>query len=384
MSLHPAKGLTKIIILTCLILFGLSISVIHAENPPFDLNKLYFESIKTPASNWGLLEDREGFIWVTTASESFRYDGNSFKPYEELPIYSSSVYEDHQGILWFSTVSTLVSYDKASDTTRTFKADPADVKALPGGFSIDGSQYFAEDSRGNLWLATTKGLCRYDREQQSFVTVRTVGDASPMDNQVSALLPSADGQLWVGTRSGLHKFDPFTGRVTKWYKSDNFTANALHGEFVLALWEEENGVLWVGTKTGCLSRLDPATDSFSHYMHDPDESHGGSHSHVRTLFVSPDTPDLLWIGTFGGGLNILNRVSGEFHEYRYDENSLGQGSIGDNDILKIIQDRRNKNIWVLSRNSLNRIDPGAQPFTAHVTKSGNPNSLLPGAHYIGI
>ena len=94
-------ALKKVVILTLplLILFNPWSPATHAQDPPFDLNNLYFEFIKTPASNWSLTEDREGFIWLATASDSLRYDGNEFIVYPKLPVYASSVYQDQERTL---------------------------------------------------------------------------------------------------------------------------------------------------------------------------------------------------------------------------------------------------------------------------------------------
>jgi ligand-binding sensor domain-containing protein len=75
----------------------------------------------------------------------------------------------------------------------------------------------------------------------------------------------------VGTATGLHKFDPRTGRVLQRYAATPNDPNTLHGKYVQATVEDEEGVLWAGTTAGGLNRLDPKEETFSYYTADAAE-----------------------------------------------------------------------------------------------------------------
>ena len=60
----------------------------------------------------------------------------------------------------------------------------------------------------------------------------------------------------------------------------------------------------MGTFGGGLNRYVGETDSFVHYLHDPENPRSLSHNTVRTLYQDDD--GLLWIGTGGGGLNVMD------------------------------------------------------------------------------
>ena len=68
-----------------------------------------------------------------------------------------------------------------------------------------------------------------------------------IDGRVRALQPSADGALWVGTRSGLQRFD---GRRFE----PIALRDAQSAESVMSLHEDADGTLWVGTGAGALYR----------------------------------------------------------------------------------------------------------------------------------
>lgn len=61
---------------------------------------------------------------------------------------------------------------------------------------------FAEDSMGHIWIATFRGLNKYDayEYQQYFCTDDSLG---PQDNQIKDLLRDREGRLWVSSVNGL-------------------------------------------------------------------------------------------------------------------------------------------------------------------------------------
>ena len=74
-----------------------------------------------------------------------------------------------------------------------------------------------EDHTGTIWLDTNGGgLHRYDPEADAFVrfTYDPSDPQSLRDNDVLALLEDRDGVLWVGTCAGLARRYPLSTVVT--------------------------------------------------------------------------------------------------------------------------------------------------------------------------
>lgn len=69
-------------------------------------------------------------------------------------------------------------------------------------------------------------------------------------NPVTAVVQSRDGYLWLGTYTGLMRFDGV--RVTVF---DSATTDGLQNSRITSLYEDPDGVLWIGHETGELSRL---------------------------------------------------------------------------------------------------------------------------------
>jgi len=74
-----------------------------------------------------------------------------------------------------------------------------------------------------------------------------------------ALAQDPLGFIWLGTQSGLVRWDGYGARE---YLADPTTAGNLPDSYVRTLLVDRMGALWIGTKSGGLARYDPGTDAF--------------------------------------------------------------------------------------------------------------------------
>ena len=84
-------------------------------------------------------------------------------------------------------------------------------------------------------------------------------DQGLQHNHVMAIAEDGDGFLWVGTQGGLARWD---GYRFKPYLPDPKVASALPDNYVHTLYTDGQGRLWVGTGSGGLARYDREQDSF--------------------------------------------------------------------------------------------------------------------------
>ena len=99
---------------------------------------------------------------------------------------------------------------------------------------------------GFLWIGTQDGLLRFDGRH--FMPIQFLQQASPI--LVSALAEAPDGALWVGTRSGLARI-PSPGSVELGRTvSSVFHPDSGEGDSIQCLHFSRKGEFWVGTHTG--------------------------------------------------------------------------------------------------------------------------------------
>src|SRR5260370_5209953 len=121
-------------------------------------------------------------------------------------------------------------------------------------------------------------------------TIFTVEDGLT-DNIVNAIVQTENGLLWVGTESGLARFD---GR--EFIPIDLHIPDAPPQGSVSSLVEASNGDLWVGTHAGVVLIPRSALDQFdsaqlTYYQLSPgarDEAEALYQTRARLIFIAPN------------------------------------------------------------------------------------------------
>jgi signal transduction histidine kinase/ligand-binding sensor domain-containing protein len=166
-------------------------------------------------------------------------------------------------------VQTLSQLYHTAWTTRD--GAPADIFAL------------AQTADGFLWLGSSTGLFRFDGVR--FEPFEPPTDQALPSANVAALLALRDGGLWVGYRFGGASLIQ-RGAIRNYGEGDG-----LPGGTVWTLAEDSDGTIWVGT-TGGLARLDHGR----WHRVGPDEGFAGLN--VNSLLV--DRTRRLWVASSDG------------------------------------------------------------------------------------
>lgn len=118
----------------------------------------------------------------------------------------------------------------------------------------------AQDRAGFIWVATSKGLTRYDGYRLRPIEQDGETNAQRNLGWVRALAPGRDGRMWIGTEfRGLMAHDPVRDRVEPHVGAP---IDAKTHAPIRALAEEARGAspaIWVGTMGQGLYRYEPAT-----------------------------------------------------------------------------------------------------------------------------
>ncbi|HEY6509480.1 MAG TPA: two-component regulator propeller domain-containing protein, partial [Vicinamibacterales bacterium] len=100
----------------------------------------------------------------------------------------------------------------------------------------------AQDAAGYLWIGTSTGLVRFDGFE--FQPWSTVGE-SPLPGQaVQSVLSARDGSLWLGLSDAQGPARIQGTRVTTYSGDPAFDGNGA------TLVEDRHGTIWAGTRTG--------------------------------------------------------------------------------------------------------------------------------------
>lgn len=334
-----------------------------------------------------LAQDKTGFLWAGTQEGAFRFDGHRFVRFgraDGLPSeLVDAVHVSRDGTLWVATDLGVARLEGAR--FRAF--GPAE------GLATDalGTQPFAEDGEGRLWVVDAEGLRVQDgprfqaidlgpaftahemesvasgpdgaiwvgargqvaRRTEGSVEVLDTGDGVP-DERVEALLVARDGALWIRTASRLlrrpkegGRFEDRTGRLPP---SNSFGS----------LMEDEDGVLWVPTDFGLArSRPDGGWEVVG-------ASRGLTADAV--LSVLRDRDGSVWVGLAGGGLDRWLGYP------RWSALTTAEGL--NNDAVWAIERDREGALLVGTDRGLNHIDPTTGAIRTWQAADGLPGHCV--------
>jgi signal transduction histidine kinase/streptogramin lyase len=277
----------------------------------------------------------------------------------ESGLDSASFYEDHLGTFWIVYGADrgdggLATFDRTTNTITNFSLyDRKSGKRMSSGVLK-----LLEDENGTLWFASeSEGLLRFDREHARMISYRNQPDnvLSIAEDRLISLGKDHQGNIWTA----FHARSPNVFSI----KKPSFTPllrpslspNSLGEYIVNAIYEDRERVLWVGI-TGSLLRIDPRSGDYA-FFHP-----SGSGLHFDPVAIAEDSQGNLWVGTVTEGLYRFNRSTGKFQNYvhRPDDPS----SLSANTIIRIFVDRAGR-IWLATGNGLDRFDPSTGHFATY-------------------
>ena len=112
------------------------------------------------------------------------------------------------------------------------------------------------DGEGNLWLGTLSALVRFNPEQRSFTTIEKEKDGTPVvSKQITTLFRDSHKRLWIGGEEGLSVFKQEGLDIQK---ASILPVSNVTKLFTSCIYEASNGVIWVGTREGfyCFNEKD--------------------------------------------------------------------------------------------------------------------------------
>ncbi len=241
--------------------YGFSLWEIEAFGPQPAL-KQYQPAIDqaSPSVVSTFISDRQEQIWFAGGIPALlgRYEEET----DQWKIYSpddpnalASIYLieiDRQGRFWMTGYSPnskpLIQFNPETEAWIYYRPQASDSTSL----SSDGISRIFVDREGHLWIATDNGINLYQAESDNFQ--RLLPGVSIQFNE-NAFHQDRKGRIWLATENdGLYQLDADRGVVRHFTEE----ANGLPSQSLSSIMEDRNGLLWLGTKGG-LGRFDPET-----------------------------------------------------------------------------------------------------------------------------
>lgn len=236
----------------------------------------------------------------------------------------NAMMRDAEGGLWILTNLGGVNY-QAKQTKQFDYYPPVYHEGLVYAGKVIGP--FCEGRDGNLWVGTRSGLCHFDVRTQQ-LNRYAISGRTDLNFDIRSLLLDGD-RLWIGTYGeGLRVLDIPTGRL-KSYRHLKDIPNTICSDDVLALHKDRSGQIFVGTSWG-LCRYNAAEDNFSTIT--------TIGSMISVVDILEDVYENLWIATASSGVFRYSRRNDHWKHYLHQ--SSDPATLTNNSIIKLFEDSK--------------------------------------------
>jgi len=308
----------------------------------------------------------DGSLWIGTGKGIARWDAESgFAPAIEDPALAGANVNDllvsRDGSLRVATRGGGLLVRGRDGVLVAHHHDPSD----PASLAHDNVSVLHEDAAGRIWVGTRgAGLLRHDPAKGGFAPVPAPeGSYAP---QIHAIAEDADGRLWIAASGGIHLLARGEERM-KPLREAHPKLEPLSSDQVTALLPDANGIVWAGTADAGLDRINLDTGEVANFNR---AVHGLPDDGVAAL--AKDQNNLLWVAT-RNGIGRLNAMQSEFRLFGEDDGLLRAGF----NPGAVVRDRRGR-LCFGGEDGFNLIDPAKLPALPRA-----PNPILTSFEYFG-
>ncbi len=248
----------------------------------------------------------------------------------------TSVLKDRSGSIWIST--TMGGVNKADLPEANFEKYLFDPLK---GESIASENIFRlyESNDETIWIATTKGLDRFDIKTRKFT-------GKPLYSEFSAVFQDCEGNILVSPNiGGLYKLT----NKNKWLSYIDSADGSYSNRFV-SFYQRKSGHFWIGNLTGDLYLFDELTHQRKRV----------ANINNAVNVICEDAFGFLWFGGIATGLVCYDPKQDTV--FQFSSKADDSSTLNDNSIIIIFEDH-SANLWIGTNKGLNRYNRDVKTFT---------------------
>jgi signal transduction histidine kinase/ligand-binding sensor domain-containing protein len=296
---------------------------------------------------------KDGTLWVAADDSRllYRADPNSktiTNVHTEKQVWG--ILADH-GQIWVGTWGGgLLQFDENRSLIHRFKHDPKDPSSILNDTIWTLYKNPEEDV---IWVGTNKGIEILNTVSKKFSRFTLGKDQNGIDQLGPKIFQDKNRNLWIGTSAGLIRYNRNDGSVRQWL-SDPKDSTSIGSNLVNTILEDEEGNIWVGTwgDNGGIWKLNSKSGKFHSYF-----------KGISCRILFEDRSGVFWTGTQQGFFRYDKRED-KFLAF-FDAKS----SISNLPTSGILEDQKN-NLWVVAAASIIKINPERNNYFLFGNKYG--------------
>jgi signal transduction histidine kinase/ligand-binding sensor domain-containing protein/DNA-binding response OmpR family regulator len=342
----------------------------------FEVFKNYNNDENSLSTNFllSLAEDADKNIWIgsnhgglvkysTTDEKFYRYTMLENDRTSLPGLVVRCIHVDSNNSVWIGTHSGFAKYDQKKDCFKQFsfpednKDQIYDIRAIfqlnpeeliiqsDHGFfkfrlkteTLERLEFYAPnldqelfrqnnpvcfDSKGNLWIGSTKGLIKLNIKTGQFKRYQSDNSTSKSinSNSYSVIFEDSRKNIWIGTENkGVNLYNSDRDEFTS-YTAGSIKRNSIANNIISNIYEDNNSNVWFSTLEGGVSYFSYKNNQFEYFAHDPDDANSLSNNKIGAFYE--DRNGFIWIGTEDGGLNKFSPKTGSIEKYALKTNFI--------------------------------------------------------------
>lgn len=323
--------------------------------------------------------DRQKNLWLTGIRG---VEKMSFFPYsyKHTPIdYGMEIralWLDGQKRLWIASKSGIIRIYAPDGELQGYLNQQGAISKAEARFT-DNIYCFMEDKDGIIWMGgKEKGLFRLEKRDETHFNIQQFvhqpeNQYSLSSNSVYSLCQDSHGRIWIGSfGGGINLLTKSPENKLRFIHSNNELKNFPTSHFmkVRCITEVPGGTIIAGTTEGMLTFSNcfeqPEEIKFHQNIRKPGIASSLASNDVMNIYT--DSRKTIYVSTFTGGVSkVLSRdllnPNIEFKTY-----TVRDGLASDL-VLSTIEDPQ-KNLWIVSENTLSRFNPEEETFDNYGSK----------------
>lgn len=222
------------------------------------------------------------------------------------------------------------------------------------GLSHNSIRHITQDEHGFLWIGTFSGLNRFDGyEFKTYLSNPAESSGINSDDITALKLDKDNNHLWIGTRKGLTLLELDTHQFTT-FLHDESNPNSLPDDEVRAVYVDKHKRVWVGTKDKGLYLFSLKQQSFK-------KIHLPNFNYIKEIFE--DTAGNLWIGSFATAAVAKITLDHQGNILQTSSYTLKVPNTGEiNPYLYFIYEDAKKDIFAGTRKGIYKLDKQKNKF----------------------
>jgi len=270
------------------------------------------------SNNYKIFQSSDHFLWLSSESGLYRFDGYQFTPFfsnsKDSTSLSSNVIsgieEDRFGNLWVGTFGKGVNkLDRKTGKWKQYIHPTKDDNPFYRIYDL------FKDYIGRLWIGTnSRGLLLFDEKRDSFLqfipdsTKNYTGDVR-YENDVRSVTADAahPDVLWLACTDGLYRFDTKSKKFKSYknLKKNNVEWININNSFH-TIYVQDKQNIWLGAWGGGLIHFNIHTSKFTNYPPSPQEYAKKNFAKNIITAIAYCSDSSLYVSTANDGLLEFN------------------------------------------------------------------------------